>query len=62
VRLQNHYDNFEALAGLVRRAAGEGAPLSVGDWKNVDECAARDNVYPDVDPRWFAAVENPATE
>ncbi len=60
VRLRNHYDNFTALAGLVKRAAGEGPPLSVGDWKNVHECEARDAVYPDIDPKWFAAVEHPA--
>ncbi len=62
VRLRNHYDSFQALAGLVRRAAGEGLPLSAGDWKNVDECAARDSVYPDTDPQWFAHVEHPAVE
>lgn len=62
VRLNNHFDNFTALAGLVRRASGEGKPLSVGDWKNVAECAERDSIYPDIDPQWFASVEHPAAE
>ncbi len=61
VRLRNHYDNFKALAGLVRRA-GAGVELSIGDWKNIAECEVRDSVYPDIDPRWFAYVENPATD
>jgi 1,4-alpha-glucan branching enzyme len=61
IRLRNHYDNFKALAGLVRRA-GAGEKLSVGDWKNIAECEARDCVFPDIDPKWFARVENPAIE
>jgi len=59
VRLRNHYDNFQALAGLVRRA-GAGEELSIGDWKNIAECEARDSVFPDIEPKWFAAVEFPA--
>lgn len=61
VRLRNHYDNFKALAGLTRRA-GAGQKLSVGDWKNIGECEVRDSIYPDIEPKWFAHVENPATE
>ena len=59
VRLRNHFDNFQALAGLVRRA-GVGEKLSVGDWKNIAECEARDCVFPDIEPKWFAEVEHPA--
>jgi len=59
VRLRNHYDNFQALAALTRRA-GAGEELSVGDWKNIAECEARDSVFPDIEPRWFARVEHPA--
>ena len=59
VRLRNHYDNFQALAKLVRRAGG-GEELSVGDWKNIAECEARDSVFPDIEPKWFARVEHPA--
>lgn len=61
VRLRNHYDNFKALAGLTRRA-GSGIELSVGDWKNIAECEVRDSIYPDIEPKWFAHVENPAVE
>ena len=59
VRLRNHYDNFQALAGLIRRL-GAGEELSVGDWKNIAECEARDSVFPDIEPKWFARVEHPA--
>ena len=59
VRLRNHYDNFQALAGLTRRL-GSGEELSVGDWKNIAECEARDSVFPDIEPKWFARVEHPA--
>ena len=61
VRLRNHYDNFQALANLIRRA-GAGKELSVGDWKNIAECEVRDSVFPDVEPRFFARVEHPAGE
>ena len=61
VRLRNHYDNFQALAGLIRRTAA-GRELSVGDWKNVAECEVRDSVFPDVEPQFFAQVEYPAVE
>ena len=61
IRLRNHYDSFQALAGLVRRAAG-GEQLSVGDWKNIAECETRDSIFPDIEPRWFADVERPARE
>ncbi len=59
VRLRNHYDSFEALAKLTRRAAA-GEMLSVGDWKNIAECEARDSLFPDIEPSWFAALEHPA--
>ncbi|MGI4787821.1 MAG: glycoside hydrolase family 57 protein [Janthinobacterium lividum] len=59
VRLRNHYDNFQALANLTRRAAS-GETLSVGDWKNIAECEARDSIFPYIDPKWFARVEEPA--
>ena len=59
VRLRNHYDNFQALAALTRRAAN-GETLSVGDWKNIAECQARDSVFPDIEPKWFASLEHPA--
>ena len=59
LRLRNHYDNFQALAALTRRAAS-GEILSVGDWKNIAECQARDSVFPDIEPQWFASLEHPA--
>ena len=59
VRLRNHYDSFQALAKLTRRAAS-GETLSVGDWKNIAECEARDSVFPDIEPSWFASLEYPA--
>jgi 1,4-alpha-glucan branching enzyme len=61
VRLRNHYDNFQALANLTRRAAN-GETLSVGDWKNIAECEARDSIFPDINPQWFASVEHAAEE
>ena len=59
VRLRNHYDNFQALAGLIRRAAG-GQELSVGDWKNIAECEVRDSIFPDVEPKLLREAEHPA--
>ena len=58
-RLRNHYDNFQALARLTR-LAGSGEQLTVSDWKNIAECEARDSVFPDIEPKWFAKVEIPA--
>ena len=59
VRLRNHYDSFQALAKLTRRVVS-GETLSVGDWKNIAECEARDSVFPDIEPSWFATLEHPA--
>ena len=59
VRLRNHYDSFQALAKLTRRVVS-GETLSVGDWKNIAECEARDSVFPDIEPKWFASLEHPA--
>jgi 1,4-alpha-glucan branching enzyme len=61
VRLRNHYGNFKALADLTRRA-GSGTSLTTGDWKNIAECEARDSIFPEINPHWFAQVENPAIE
>ncbi len=57
VRLRNHYDNFQALAGLTRRPAS-GKELSVGDWKNIAECEARDSVFPDIEPNGLRRGES----
>ena len=52
IRLRNHYDNYKALAHLVKRLA-DGDELSIGDWKNISECEERDQIFSDIDPNWF---------
>lgn len=59
VRIKNHFDNFDALAGLIEREA-KGKALGVGDWKNVAECEERDRIFPEIPIEPFARVAHPA--
>jgi len=60
MRLANHYHDFVRLAALARRH-GRGEPVDPGEWEYLGLCEKRDNLFPDLDPRWWAAVEHPAT-
>ncbi len=52
-RCHGHHSDFKRVAALARRVA-EGQGLSDDDRAYVSELCARDSVFPDIDPGWFA--------
>lgn len=60
LRLVSHHDDFQRLARLTRRYA-ETRKLSPEDLNFFRACQERDQIFPEVDPRWWAEVEFPAT-
>jgi 1,4-alpha-glucan branching enzyme len=61
VRIRNHYSNFTAIEGLIRRTVEQEISMGGGDWKNMAECEQRDRIFEQMNLSWFAEVENPAT-
>jgi 1,4-alpha-glucan branching enzyme len=59
VRIKVHFDNFEALAGLIERV-GRGQELGIGDWKNVAECEERDRLFSEIPLSAFARLDQSA--
>ena len=47
-----HFDRFQALADLVRRAAA-GEEIDEDAWNTLGEVEERDRCFPDVDPGWW---------
>jgi 1,4-alpha-glucan branching enzyme len=56
IRIRNHFDNFNAIAGLIKLFAEKGVELSVGDWKNISECETRDRIFEDLNLSLFASI------
>ena len=51
-RLKQHYDDFQHLAKLARKAA-DGQTLSDHDRHFMETCHSRDRIFDEVDPSWF---------
>jgi 1,4-alpha-glucan branching enzyme len=51
-RVKAHHLNFTLLSQMVR-ALGEGEEVGPSPWYSLEEVEARDNPFPDVDPRWW---------
>jgi len=58
LRLVIHHDDFRRLADMTRRYA-DSRQLPPEDWNFLALCQERDHIFPDVDPKWWAAVEYP---
>ncbi len=58
LRLVVHYDDFRRLAAMTRRYADQ-RDLPAEDWNFFHLCRERDNIFPDLDPRWWARLEYP---
>ncbi|MEJ5330572.1 MAG: 1,4-alpha-glucan branching protein domain-containing protein [Desulfobaccales bacterium] len=56
LRLVMHHDDFKRLAAMTRRYATERA-LPEEDWNFFNLCRERDNIFPDIEPRWWAALD-----
>jgi 1,4-alpha-glucan branching enzyme len=61
LRLVTHRDDFKRLAAMVRRYAAEG-DLPQEDWNYFSLCRERDDVFPDLEPEWWARLQYPPAE
>ena len=61
LRLVVHHDDFKRLAQMTRRYAAE-RELPPEDWNYLQFCRERDDIFPDLDPKWWASLEYPAQE
>ena len=61
LRLVTHHDDFKRLAAMVRRYAAEG-DLPQEDWNYFSLCRERDDIFPDLEPEWWAGLQYPAAE
>ena len=58
LRLVMHHDDFQRLAAMTRQYAGN-RDLSPEDWNFLQLCRERDDVFPDIDPHWWAKLQYP---
>ncbi len=61
LRLTVHYDDFRRLAAMTRRYAAD-RNLPGEDWNFLTFCRERDDIFPDIDPKWWARVQYPPVE
>src|SRR3972149_4121352 len=55
-RVSRHFEDFKRLASMARKK-GEGEGLGEGDINFLHCIMERDDLFPDIDPAWFAEVE-----
>ena len=58
LRLVEHHECFQRLAEMAQRY-GEGGKVDPGEWHFLEECKQRDQIFEDIEVRWFAEVEFP---
>ncbi len=61
LRLALHAEDFNRLAAMAE-SLGRGKGLSDGDEEFLEACEARDKLFPDIDPQWWARLDYPAGE
>lgn len=61
LRLALHAGDFNRLASLAE-ALGQGKSLEAGDLAFLEACEARDKLFADVDPHWWARLDYPPEE
>jgi 1,4-alpha-glucan branching enzyme len=61
LRVVTHRDDFKRLAAMVRRYAAEG-DLPQEDWNYFSLCRERDDIFPDLEPGWWAGLQYPPAE
>ncbi|MCK5381820.1 MAG: DUF1957 domain-containing protein [Candidatus Latescibacteria bacterium] len=59
LRLVEHHECFQRLAKMAQRC-GESEEVDAGEWVFLEECKQRDQLFEELDVRWFAEVEVPA--
>jgi hypothetical protein len=55
----NHYEDFKKLAALADRKTS-GQTLSKSDLEFLAEIEERDDIFPELEIKWFASVDYPA--
>lgn len=58
LRLRWHFGSFKKLADMADRVAA-GEKLNVDEIDTLAYCEERDNLFQDIDPKWFATLEHP---
>ncbi len=58
LRLVMHQDDFKRLTQMAWRYAEE-RRLPQEDWNFLEFCQERDDIFPDLDPKWWARLEFP---
>lgn len=61
LRAQWHADRFQMLVNLLERVA-RGEQPTAEEWGALGEAEERDNIFPDVEPKWWAQLEFPPNE
>jgi 1,4-alpha-glucan branching enzyme len=61
LRLVVHQEDFKRLAQMTRRYAAA-RELPPEDWNFLQFCRERDDIFPDLDPKWWASLEYPPQE
>ena len=61
LRLVVHHDDFKRLTAMARRYALE-RDLPHEDWNFLTFCRERDDIFPDIDPKWWAGLQYPPVE
>jgi len=61
LRLVTHTEDFRRLAEMTRRYAAK-RDLPAEDWNFFTFCRERDDLFPDLDPAWWASLEFPPEE
>ncbi|MFI5332255.1 MAG: 1,4-alpha-glucan branching protein domain-containing protein, partial [Desulfobaccales bacterium] len=61
LRVVVHHDDFKRLAAMVRRYAAD-RDLPSEDWNFLEFCRERDDIFPDIDPKWWAKLQYPPIE
>ncbi|MFH1007012.1 MAG: 1,4-alpha-glucan branching protein domain-containing protein [Candidatus Latescibacterota bacterium] len=59
LRLVEHHECFQRLAKMAQTYEEKGE-LPQGDWHFLEECSQRDQLFEELDVRWFAEVAVPA--
>ncbi|HEY3396059.1 MAG TPA: 1,4-alpha-glucan branching protein domain-containing protein [Armatimonadota bacterium] len=58
-RVAHHHGDYKRVADMARRYA-RGEMISEEEWSYFGDLQSRDRPFPEIEPAWFAEVQNPA--
>ncbi|HWR83983.1 MAG TPA: 1,4-alpha-glucan branching protein domain-containing protein [Candidatus Deferrimicrobium sp.] len=61
LRMTEHYADFKRLATMAQKKI-DGHSIEPGEWQFLDDCKKRDKLFDEIDLKWFARVEFPASQ